>query len=104
MSFALSEEHFLAAVLSVAHLHRWHAAHFRPARTEHGFRTSVQGDAKGFPDLVLVRERLVFAELKSESGILSPAQAVWARWLDEAHAEYYVWRPDDLATIEVILR
>jgi len=50
----------------------------------------------GFPDLVLVRrERLVFAELKSEKGKLTPAQVEWNEALKATAAEVYVWRPAD---------
>ena len=52
----------------------------------------------GFPDETLVRgERLVFAELKSESGTLTPAQGEWLEALAAVRrVETYLWRPDDL--------
>jgi hypothetical protein len=54
----------LAAILG------WTWVHFRPAMTGRGWRTPVEGPlGKGWPDLVLVRERdrrLIFAELKRE--------------------------------------
>lgn len=50
----------------------------------------------GFPDLVLRRgPRLVFAELKSAKGVVSPAQADWLDGLRRTGVEVYVWRPVD---------
>lgn len=57
----------------------------------------------GFPDLVLVRERVLFVELKRETGKLSPAQAEWIRWLIDAGAEAYVARPRDLEMVAAVL-
>jgi hypothetical protein len=59
----------------------------------------------GWPDIVLCRPpRLILAELKSDSGKLSPAQA---RWLDLftrcPGVEVYLWRPRDWDQIEVVL-
>lgn len=56
----------------------------------------------GFPDLVLVRDRVIFLELKRETGKVSDAQREWIRALANANAEVYVARPrhlDQLATI-----
>lgn len=51
----------------------------------------------GFPDLVLVHvpdKRLVFIEVKSEKGKLSPEQRSWL-WDLAAVAEVYVLKPSD---------
>ena len=51
---------------------------------------------EGFPDLVLVgRGRVLFVELKSEKGQLSPSQLDWYAGLLDIGAEVYVWRPKD---------
>ncbi|WP_293849290.1 VRR-NUC domain-containing protein [uncultured Brevibacterium sp.] len=50
----------------------------------------------GFPDLVLVRDRTVFRELKSSSGSLSPAQQAWVSRLERSGVDVGVWRPVDL--------
>jgi len=57
----------------------------------------------GFPDLVLVKERVIFAELKTDSGKLSPAQMIWEQKLIAAGAEYRLWRPGDIQNIVKIL-
>ena len=50
----------------------------------------------GFPDCVLVRgNRLIFAELKSAKGRLTPPQKGWLEALKATGAEVYVWRPSD---------
>lgn len=53
----------------------------------------------GFPDLVLAsvsRKRLLFRELKTTGGRLSPAQADCIVILEEAGADVGIWRPVDL--------
>jgi hypothetical protein len=91
------EQSFQAVVIEVAQLAGWRVAHFRAARTAHGWRTPVTADGVGWPDLVCVRPpRLLFAELKSETGTVRPRQAVWLdvlRLLPQA--EVFVWRPRD---------
>lgn len=101
----MTEGDLQAQIIAAAQTHRWHVAHFRPARTELGWRTPVAADGAGFPDLVLVRNgRLIFAELKSERGRISDAQEAWLARLAEADVEVYVWRPTDLDTALEVLR
>jgi hypothetical protein len=60
----------------------------------------------GFPDLTLVRaERLVFAELKTERGKLSPSQKTWLERLGRVPgAEVYgPWRPSHWVEIRGLL-
>ena len=84
------------AVVELAHLRGWLVAHFRPARLESGrVITPVSADGAGFPDLVLVRDRVLFVELKSERGRLAPAQELWRDRLLQADAVWHVWRPAD---------
>jgi hypothetical protein len=49
----------------------------------------------GWPDLALVRDRLVLAELKTETGRVSAAQERWLSLLSSAGVETYLWRPSD---------
>ncbi len=100
-----SEAGFLAQVIALARLRRWLTAHFRPARVAlGGWRTPIQGDGKGFPDLVLVRERTIFAELKSDTGRTTPDQHAWLLRLKEAGEEVYLWSPRMWDEIERVLQ
>lgn len=92
------EAAFQKQVIDLAHIHGWHVAAFRPAKVgKDVWVTPVQADGKGFPDLVLVRERVIYAELKMPGRKLEPAQTVWQAKLLGAGQEYYVWEPGDLA-------
>src|SRR5678816_95122 len=82
-------------IIELARTLGWRVAHFRPAQTKHGWRTAVGGDGAGFPDLVLVRDRVVFAELKVGRNKLSTEQIEWARYLEGAGAEHRVWTEHD---------
>jgi hypothetical protein len=87
-------------VVELATIYGWSWVHFRPARTERGWRTPVEGPlGKGWPDLVLIRERdgrIVFAELKREQGDdLSADQYFVLEYLRAAGQEVHVWRPSD---------
>jgi hypothetical protein len=91
----LTEKEWQAQVLQLAKLCGWKKAfHVYDSRRSH----------TGWPDLVLVRERLVFAELKTETGKVSPAQWEWLDALGYAGAEVYVWRPSDLEQVAATLR
>ena len=57
----------------------------------------------GFPDLVLVRDEVIFVELKAEKGRLTQAQALWQAALLGAGARAYVWRPSDYDEVEQVL-
>jgi len=91
----ISETQLQAAIVEAARLLGWAVAHFRPARTNKGWRTATAYDAHGYPDLTLVRERVLFAELKGDHGRFEPEQARWRVRLQLAGCEYYLWRPDD---------
>ena len=53
----------------------------------------------GFPDLVLAGERgFILAELKTDTGRVSPQQVEWLKACDP-HVECYIWRPKDLPEI-----
>jgi hypothetical protein len=90
----MQEKQLQDAVIDLARMYKWKVAHFRPARMKDGgWRTPLQGDASGFPDLVLVRERVVFVELKGPRGKLSETQVQWQHYLLDAGAEWYCWTP-----------
>lgn len=104
------ESELQRSVIDLAHLLGWRVAHFRSVPVKHGDRTAyatpVQADGAGFPDLVLCRERVIFAELKSDRGRLSTEQMDWMFSLGEAGAERYIWYPQAWrdGTIEEVLR
>lgn len=58
---------------------------------------------KGYPDLTLCRERVIFAELKSDTGRHRYDQKRWLEALRKAKQEVYTWRPRDLQEIANIL-
>ena len=60
----------------------------------------------GFPDLVLLHEdrgRLLFIEVKIESGKPTPAQLAWLDALARCDEEIYIVRPANLDEIQEIL-
>ena len=63
-----------------------------------------KGSEPGYPDWTLVRERIVFLELKTEAGKVSPAQADWIVALEAAGGEIYVVRPRHIDSIAWVLR
>ncbi|MFD6030500.1 VRR-NUC domain-containing protein [Cellulosimicrobium funkei] len=84
----MSEDDLQIQVIAIAHQLGFLAYHTHDSRKSE----------KGFPDLVLVhgaRGRLLFRELKKQSGQLSEDQR---RWLAALHgaADVGVWRPIDL--------
>lgn len=102
----LTEAAFTRQVLEFARLHGWRSAHFRPGRTNRGWRTAVSGDGVGFPDLILVRRGvLVVAELKVGDNTLSVEQGEWLRAFENCPppVQAFVWFPDDWPEIERVL-
>lgn len=104
---SITEAEWQSTVEGLAKLRGWltyHAPDNRPVVSRRG-RRYVQNVQAGFPDLVLVRDdRLLFAELKRETGVVSNEQQAWLRRLDKAGAETHVWRPSDLAMVQEVLR
>lgn len=99
----MSEEDLLGAVLDMAAVHGIRTVHFRAAKTERGWRTPVQGDGKGWPDLVLVGPAgVLFRELKSRSGLPTAEQEVWLGALADAGQNADVWRPADLRSGRIL--
>lgn len=106
---AMTEAQLQNHVIDAAQKLGWRIAHFRPALTSKGWRTPVEADGKGFPDLCMahpIQRRIVFAELKRMKGTIEPEQREWLQVLgaitdievgerDWQLAEVYVWRPSD---------
>jgi hypothetical protein len=102
----LSERELQGCVVDAAHIFGWRVAHFRPAMTKHGWRTAVGADGAGFPDLVLVRDEVLWVELKCGRNTLSSEQAAWGEALRAAGETFHVWTDSDWldGTIEARLR
>jgi VRR-NUC domain len=103
---ALTGRELQRAIIDTARRLGWKVAHTPPVHTERGWRTAVAADGKGFPDLVLVRDRVVWAEIKGDTDRLRSEQDEWIAALRMADAEVYVWTPDRWRSgeVEQILR
>lgn len=114
----MTEADLQRTVCEMLTLFGWRWAHFRPARTEKGWRTAMSGHP-GFPDIVAVRGQvgdasIKFIELKGPKGRLTKDQCAWLAMLNNAGGESYtpygakthVWFPSDLESglIEAELR
>ena len=80
-----TEAHFQSEIIKLARELGWEVYHTYNSRKSR----------PGFSDLVMVRERVLFRELKTQKGRVSPPQARWLRHLREAGADAQVWRPRD---------
>ncbi len=69
--------------------------HDRPARTVDGHWKNHFRGQNGFPDWLIIGNRTIFVELKTEKGQLRPEQRIWFEHLAYAGAEVYLWRPRD---------
>jgi hypothetical protein len=87
----IAEEQFLAKIIACAKKHSWLWYHTHDSRRS----------ASGFPDLVLVREVLIFAECKTSTGKLTQEQATWLSMLERTgQVEVYTWRPENWEKIQ----
>ncbi len=61
---------------------------------------------EGFPSLVIVGNRVLFVELKDDSGQLSAEQHIWIDRIRAASgdAAVAIWRPSDWSTVEAMLK
>lgn len=94
---AITEAEFLMQVRQLARVLHWRDYHTGDSRRS----------PHGFPDLTLVsvrQRRIVFAELKSETGKVTPAQQEWISDLIEAGQEAYIWKPSEYEDIVAILK
>lgn len=84
----MSERHLQEAVVELARLLGWMVYH----------PYNSQRSTPGFPDLTMVHPRtggLLFAELKTTTGKVTPDQDEWLRAL-ALRGVAFVWRPVDL--------
>jgi hypothetical protein len=100
----VSENQWERTLVSLARVNGWKVAGFRTAQVGGSWQTPVRHDAKGWPDLVLVRDRVIFVELKTDRGRVRPEQHWWIDVLEGAGQEVYVWRPSDWDEAVSVLR
>lgn len=108
----ISEKQFQAWIVEVLRLGGWRYAHFRPAQTQsrdaagrQRWSTPMSGDV-GWPDITIAHRgkgKLLFRELKSEAGKVSPEQVAWIADLRAGGADAAVWRPRHKHLIEATL-
>lgn len=90
----LSEADFQKQIIEYAELHGWRWWHVNDSR----------GQAMtDFPDLVLVRERVLYRELKKLGGKLTAGQQTALDALRRAGADAEAWWPSDWDLIEQTL-
>ncbi|WIX75984.1 hypothetical protein QRX50_31490 [Amycolatopsis carbonis] len=94
----MTEDQFQDRVMKTAKAYGWMVVHFRKAMRQSGkYSTPVQGD-NGSPDLLLARNGVVlWAELKSDTGRLSPEQTEWRDAIGDGC--WRLWRPRDWDTL-----
>lgn len=90
---AMSEKKFAERVCAFLRSHGWHVQ-------RNGWVGVGNQYMKGFPDLVCVREFVMFVELKTSTGKIREPQLDWGRWIQEAGGRWELWRPADLEYIK----
>jgi hypothetical protein len=91
---SMTEKQFAAEVEPLFKLYHW--------KYYHTFNS--QHSVPGFPDYVAIREKVIFIELKTETGKITPAQIEWIKALRKAKQQVYIWRPSDFDLIVKALR
>jgi hypothetical protein len=105
-----TEKAFTQQVIGLARLRGWLVFHDNATNAARrcpkcGQAINTPRNTPGFPDLVLVRDRVLFRELKVKRGKLSPEQMEWRDGINVAvEGDYSVWTPDDWDRIEEELR
>jgi len=89
----LSEKAFQADVVKLARMLGWKVYHTFDSRKSQA----------GYPDLTLVRERVMVAELKVGTNRPTSAQEDWLDAFRAARVPAYLWRPEDWPEIVRVL-
>lgn len=89
----MSEADWQRQVVAFAEANGWTCWHDHDARR----------NDSGLPDLLLIRERVIFAELKRQGGRVRPVQRWFHGLLGGAGAEIYVWYPRDWPDVQRVL-
>lgn len=91
MARLMTEDELLTAITEAATMTGWRWMHIRRSDL-----AIVQGHS-GFPDLILARDgRVMYLELKTMTGDVTPDQAAWLVALDNGDVWATVVRPVDL--------
>jgi hypothetical protein len=93
VGLSASEAAAQSAIVELATLHRWRCFHPFDSRRSAG----------GWPDLALVRDRFLVAELKREGEKPRADQVEWLNALAQAGVETYLWTLADLPEIQRVL-
>lgn len=96
---AQSEKQFQEQVITTARQRGWHVVHFNDSRRETKNGLVGDSDARGWPDLTLIRDRVLFRELKKVGGKLTVAQLEMLERLKGAGEDAGVWTPLDWPAI-----
>jgi len=91
--FKVTEKVFTTRVVTFLRKRGWHVQ-------RNGWVGTGNQFLKGFPDLVCVREVVLFVELKRADGTLRPPQTEWRDWIRAAGGNWELWRPQDWADIK----
>ena len=98
-----NERELTDLVVSLCDEGGWLCHHDRPAKTDKGWRTAIQGDA-GMPDIIALRgDRLLVAELKHGRNKPTAEQELWLEAFRQVGAEVYVFRTGDEEAIREVL-
>ena len=89
----MTEKAFQSQIIHYAKKQGWHVYHTYDSRRSE----------PGFPDLVLVRNKVLYRELKTDKGRLTASQQAWKESLTTAGADYEIWRPNQIQEIFVTL-
>ena len=81
----MTEAQLQAAVIALAKALGWMVYHTHDSRKSEA----------GFPYLVIVKRQVLYREIKTETGGLTPAQSQWLAALANADQDVTVWRPVD---------
>lgn len=99
-----SERDFQKAVTKLARDHGWAVRHYSDSRKQLASGAIVPDkQAAGVPDLLLIRERVLWAELKTEKGTLRDIQKAIIARLRHAGEDVRLWRPSDWPEIVATL-
>ena len=93
-----TEKQFLPTVIELLRCLGWEVDHTFEQR-QYAHRSS-----KGRPDIVAVRERVVWIEVKGDGGKLTPEQEYWIDLLKKARQEIYVIYPEDYYWLVEVLK